>query len=144
MRKYYIYLIEDEVADYFYGRENKFYELFAADRYVLGELKKIVQKQIDFITLPLPHLELHRHLSHFAEQKDLYIKGKVYCTGSGEAEGAEISIGERSLHLNAWGSFESESLFFEMLRKFEGRFLAVDIDNSRYGWIKPIKQRNYV
>ncbi len=40
VRKYYIYLIEDEVADYFYGRENKFYELFAADRYVLGELKK--------------------------------------------------------------------------------------------------------
>ena len=74
VRKYYIYLIEDEVADYFYGRENKFYELFAADRYVLGELKKIVQKQIDFITLPLPHLELHRHLSHFADKRIFILK----------------------------------------------------------------------
>lgn len=145
MRKYFIYLIENEFADYFYGRENKFFELFAANHNCTGELKEIIQKQIDYITKPLPYYELHRHLSYYVQQKHIQIKGKVYRTSKKNSkERAELMISERCLQLHAWGGFESESLFFEVLRKFDGRFLAIDIENDRYGWIKPIKERKYV
>ncbi|MBS4207475.1 sporulation inhibitor of replication protein SirA [Bacillus sp. FJAT-50079] len=145
MRTYFIYLIKDEFANYFYGRENKFYELFVADRYEHGEMKNIVKKQIQYITKPLPHLDLHRHFADSVQSKNFYIKGKSYYVGIPKGKkDAELLIGERSLKVNANGGFESESVFFEALRKFDGRFLAVDLENNRYGWIKPIKERKFV
>ena len=145
MRTYYIYLIEKEFAEYFYGRESKFYELFAADRYAMGEFKEIVQRQIHFITKSLPYLEIHKLLSQSVQKKRIQISGKVYCTPYKTQEGgAELTIGERCLELKAWGGFEAESVFFEELRKFDGRFLAVDIDHKRYGWIRPVKERKYI
>ncbi|MEK3886821.1 sporulation inhibitor of replication protein SirA [Bacillus sp. FSL K6-3431] len=144
-RTYFIYLIEDEVADYFYGRENKFYELFVADRKVQGDLQEIVKKQIHFITKPLPYLELHRHLSSSVQKTDMHIKGKAYYIDASKGKKrAELIIKKRYLKLDALGGFESESIFFEVLRKFDGRFLAVDIENNRYGWIKAVKERKYV
>ncbi|CAM4015069.1 sporulation inhibitor of replication protein SirA [Lederbergia lenta] len=145
MRTYFIYLIEDEVADYFYGREIKFYELFAAKCKVQGELQEIIKKQIQFITKPLPYLELHHHLSSSVQKREMKIKGKTYYIGAPKADKrAELLIGKRCLELHALGDFESESVFFEVLRKFDGRFLAVDIENNRYGWIKAVKERKFV
>lgn len=145
MRTYFIYLIEDEVADYFYGREIKFYELFAANRRVKGELQEIIKKQIQFITKPLPYLELHHHLSSSVHKREMKIKGKTYYIGTSRTgKRAELLIGKRCLELHALGDFESESVFFEVLRKFDGRFLAVDIENNRYGWIKTVKERKFV
>ncbi|MBS4177007.1 sporulation inhibitor of replication protein SirA [Lederbergia citrea] len=143
MRIYFIYLIEDEIAEYFYGRESKFMELFSANDQ--GELQNIVQKQVQYITRPLPYLDLHKHLSHSVQKKEFYIKGKIYWTESADGrEGAQLSIGERSLQLKAWGGLACETLFFEVLRKFDGRFLAMDFENNRYGWLKPLKERKFV
>src|SRR5690606_12377963 len=86
MRVYLIYLIEDEFAEYFYGRENKFVELFIAQSKEKGALQTVVQKQIQYITKPLPYLELHKHLSHFVQRKEFYIKGKVYCVRTNSDE----------------------------------------------------------
>ncbi|MBS4199063.1 sporulation inhibitor of replication protein SirA [Bacillus sp. FJAT-49732] len=145
MRIYLIYLIKDEFADFFYGRECKFVELFIAERRLRGEMKDIVQQQIKYITKPLPYLDLHKHLAHSVQNKEFYIKGKVYCAeNTGIHEGAELSIGERCLQLKAWGSYAFESIFFEVLRQFNGKFLAMDIENDQYGWVKPIKERKFV
>lgn len=145
MRVYLIYLIEDEFAEYFYGRENKFVELFIAQSKEKGALQTVVQKQIQYITKPLPYLELHKHLSHFVQRKEFYIKGKVYCVRpNSDEEGAELTVGERSLQLKAWGGYSAESAFFEALRKFDGRFLAMDMEHNQYGWVKPIKERKFV
>lgn len=145
MRIYLIYLIEEEFADYFYGRESKIVELFIAERQLRGEMQKIVQKQIQYITKTLPYLDLHKHLSHSVQNKEFFIKGKVYSTEMiGKNEGAELAIGERSIQLKAWGGYSCESVFFEVLRKFDGRFLAMDIEHNQYGWVKPIKERKFV
>lgn len=145
MRTYFIYLIKDEFADYFYGRESRFYQLFSGSHSSDGELKEIIQRQINYITEPLPYLDLHKLFSRFVQNHHIYIKGKVYCTGKAkESDGAELAIEEEWLQLNAWGGFESETIFFEILRKFEGHFFAVDIHNERYGWIKPVKERKYI
>lgn len=145
MRTYLIYLIKDEIAEYFYGNERKFYKLFKTERRAFGQLKQIVQKQIAYITKPLPYLELHQLLSQSVNNKQIYIKNKVYCTGNvKETTGAEMAIEETLIHLHGWGGFESESIFFEILRKFDGRFFAIDVDDERYGWIKPVKERKYI
>lgn len=114
MRTYFIYLIEDEFADYFYGREIKFYDLFAADRQEVGELQTIVKRQIQYITKPLPYLDLHQHLSSSVQEKDLYIKGKIYYIRSRKRnEHAELSIGKRYIKIDASGGFEAESIFLK-------------------------------
>ncbi|RST71268.1 sporulation inhibitor of replication protein SirA [Siminovitchia acidinfaciens] len=145
MRTYFIYLIKDEFADYFYGRESRFFQLFAGSHSSNGSLQEIIQKQIEYITEPLPYLDLHKLFSQIVHNQYIYIKGKVYCTGHAkEKDGAELAIEEEWLQLNAWGGFESETIFFEVLRKFNGHFFAVDIENERYGWIKPVKERKYI
>lgn len=145
MRVYLIYLIKDEFAEYFYGRENKIVELFRAERSLKNDLLDIVKKQIDYITKPLPYVELHKLLTQSIEEKDIYIKGRLYCTNpSTKEEGAELSIGEEHLKLKAWGNFANELEFFEILRGFDGKFLAMDLKHNHYGWIKPIKEKKYV
>lgn len=145
MRVYFIYLIEDEFAEYFYGREYKIVELFKAKRKMKGENLRITKKQIDHITRSLPYFDLHKHLAYSVDNKEIFIKGKVYCSnGNGINEGAELFIGERWLQLKAWGSFESETVFFEILRRFDGHFLAIDLEHNQYGWVKPMKERKYV
>ena len=42
--------------------------------------------------------------------------------------GVELMIGENSLRLQAWGKFDSESAFLEILRKYDGRLLAIDFE----------------
>ncbi|RWR11661.1 sporulation inhibitor of replication protein SirA [Siminovitchia fortis] len=145
MRTYFIYMIKDEFADYFYGRESRFFQLFAGSHSADGNLKEIIHKQIDYITEPLPYLDLHKLFSQFVQNQQIYIKGKVYCMGQAkDKDGAELAIEEDWLQLNAWGGFESETIFFEVLRKFDGHFFAVDIENERYGWVKPVKERKYI
>ncbi|MCJ7841239.1 sporulation inhibitor of replication protein SirA [Lederbergia sp. NSJ-179] len=145
MRIYLIYLIEDEFAEYFYGRESKIVELFKAERRSNGDLLEIIRKQINYITRPLPYLDLHKHLSHSVEKREFFIKGKSYCKEyANKKDGAELTIEERFIHLKAWGGYDSESSFFEVLRKFDGRFLAMDMKHNHYGWVKPIKERKYV
>lgn len=145
MRTYVIYLIKDEFAEYFYGSERKFYELFTAERRTLGELNEIIKRQVAYVTKPLPYLELHRLLSQSVNKKKIYMKNKAYCTGRiKERTGAELLIEKSWIKLQAWGGFESESIFFEILRKFDGRFFAIDLDEARYGWIKPVKERKYI
>lgn len=141
LRSYDIYLIEDEFADFFYGRESKFMELFTANPDENEELYSIIQKQIYYITKPLPHLDLHQHISA-SRNSQYYIKGNVYISQHPDGnEGAELKIEKRNLKLKSWGGFTCESIFFEVLRKFDGRFLAIDVENNKYGWVKPMKER---
>ena len=47
MRTYQIYLIEDEFAHHYYGREKLFFNLFLEYIQARGRLKSILQKQIE-------------------------------------------------------------------------------------------------
>ncbi|MCM3237590.1 sporulation inhibitor of replication protein SirA [Heyndrickxia oleronia] len=146
MRAYQIYLIEDEVAEYYYGRERMFYDLFIEYFHVSGRLKQIIRRQIEYITKPIPVLHIQYLVGQaFAKKKELIVEDHVYkFRDSDRTNGVELMIGENSLRLQAWGKFDSESAFLEILRKYDGRLLAIDFENERYGWIKPIKERKYV
>ncbi|MED1201897.1 sporulation inhibitor of replication protein SirA [Heyndrickxia acidicola] len=146
MRTYQIYLIEEEFADYFYGRERMFFELFSQYQVVSGRLKNIIERQIRFITKPLPVLHLHHLLNQsFLRNKEFILEGRYYRYVLPESDDSvELLIEDHRLQLNAWGNYDTESIFFEELRKFDGRLLAVDTEHAQFGWIKPVKTRKYI
>lgn len=146
MRSYQIYLIEDVVAEYYYGRERMFFNLFAEYNLVTGSLKRIIQKQIEYITKPMPVLHIHYLLGQaFMKKKDFTIEDKYYkYIESDLYHGVELFVDDQMLRLNAWGDYDTESAFLEVLQKYDGRLLAIDLEHERYGWLKPIKERKYV
>jgi hypothetical protein len=146
LRTYQIYLIEEEFADYYYGRERMFFELFSQYQVVSGRLRNIIERQIRFITKPLPVLHLHHLLNQsFSRNKECINEGRYFRYLLPESENCvELLIEDNMLQLRAWGNYDSESIFFEELRKFDGRLLAVDTEHAQYGWIKPVKTRKYI
>ncbi|MGE8203966.1 sporulation inhibitor of replication protein SirA [Heyndrickxia sp. NPDC080065] len=146
MRTYQIHLIENEVAEYYFGRERMFYDLFAEYYQVSGKLKDIIRKQIEYITKPIPVLHIHHLLGQaFSKKKDVIKEDKIYKYGGSDLyNGVELFIESKMLRLNAWGNYDSESAFLEVLRKYDGRLLAIDLEHERFGWLKPIKERKFV
>jgi Sporulation inhibitor of replication protein SirA len=146
MRCYHIYSISEDIANFFYGRERLFYNLFHEHQYAPSDLKQIIEQQIQYITLPFPLLHLHRMISQRLSKRSDYVsEGNVYWIGrEDESNRAKLEINKRKLLLYAWGSYDAESIFFEALRQMDGRLLAIDLQNERYGWLKPLKERNYI
>ncbi|GER68588.1 hypothetical protein BpJC7_30690 [Weizmannia acidilactici] len=146
MRTYYIYLIEEEIAQYYYGRERMFFDLFNQYSSVTGRLKNVIRQQIDYITKPIPLLSVQHVLQQiFPNQNEMvYENGAYRLISNKKGQYAEVNIEQRLLRLHASGSYDTETAIFETLRKFNGNLLAIDYDNKRFGWIKPVKERKFV
>jgi hypothetical protein len=146
VRRYQLYLIEDEFAAHYFGRERKFFHLFQEHEIAKGELKQITKKQIHYICKHLQTLKIHQLI-----QKQLgMLKGFKSMHGTytielaGKLSKAKLEIQENRVVVEAEGSYEAETVFFEVLRKCESSFLAIDLEHQRYGWLKPIKERKFV
>jgi hypothetical protein len=63
---------------------------------------------------------------------------------SGKLSTAKLQVQENRVLVEAVGNYEAETVFFEVLRKCESSFLAVDLEHQRFGWLKPIKERKFV
>ncbi len=141
MRAYQLYLIEDEFATHYFGREWMFFQLFQEHEYFSGELKTIIGKQIQFITKEIPSFRLHQYIKEQVRlDKDFQMKNDAYYLKIGKNSKAKLEIFDRSIKLFASGNYEAETTFFEILRKNEASFLAIDLEHERYGWLKPIKE----
>ncbi|MDQ0216957.1 sporulation inhibitor of replication protein SirA [Peribacillus cavernae] len=146
MRNYRIYLIEDEFAQHYFGREKLFFNLFLEYTNSSGRQKGILQKQIEYITKPIPTAELRDILENqLMRKKDFLYKDGVYYLDkrSGKARAA-LKLDGQFIVLQAEGDFEAETSFFESIRKYESGFLAIDLENTHYGWLKPVKERKFV
>ena len=146
MRNYSIYLIEEEFASHYFGRESIIFNLFLDYKRTSFDNKTLLSKQIEFITRPIPTLKLHQILEttlsnspsyhHFGNSHFMQINAP-------ESE-AMIKIFDRHIRIEATGGYEAETVFFEILRKYDSCFLAMEFHLDRYGWLNPIKQRNFV
>lgn len=146
MRNYRLYLIEDEFAAHFFGKERLFFQLFQENEYSYGEQKEITKRQINYITKPLSVLKIHQLIQKqlgkvrgFTEDSGTYIMEL-----SGKLSAAYLQISDKYLSIKANGSYEAETVFFEILRKSESSFLAIDLEHFRFGWLKPIKERKLI
>lgn len=146
MRHYHIYLIEDEVAWHYFGREAKIYQLFVEYERTSHHMKEILKKQIEYITVPIPSLFLHQLLEvQLKRYSEFQMKGSTHLLllpgGRGQAK---LTIYDRYISMSSIGGYEAETIFFEILRKFNSCFLAMDLKLERYGWLNPIKERKFV
>jgi len=146
VRSYEIYWIKDEFASYFYGRERAFYQLFYEGEFGTSEQQRVAQNQIAFITKPMPSLAIHRLLiQSLQKRKGFTSDGIVYRLDlPGKKGSVLLEVGDRKLSMKASGRFDGESMMFEGLESFEGRLLAIDLRNIRYGWLQPQKERKFV
>jgi len=146
VRKYQLYLIEDEFAAHYFGRERLFFQLFHEHHTSDGELKFITQKQISYITKRVEVLKVHNLLQRqLGKMKGFKADQGAYTIFiSGKLSTARLEVFQDLITVEAEGSYEAETAFFEVLRKCESSFLAVDLEHERVGWLKPIKERKYV
>ncbi|CAH0346067.1 sporulation inhibitor of replication protein SirA [Bacillus sp. CECT 9360] len=146
MRNYRIYLIEDEFAHHYYGREKLFFNLFLEYINSSGKQKGILQKQIEYITKPVPIEALVNILEiQSLKKKDFTCKDGVYYLEKSHGRSrAALKLDREYMVLQAKGDFEAETSFFECIRKYDSDFLAMDLENNRYGWLQPIKERKFV
>ncbi|MCL6570642.1 MAG: sporulation inhibitor of replication protein SirA [Bacillus sp. (in: Bacteria)] len=146
MRKYQLYLIEDEFAAHYFGRERLFFELFKEHQNADADLKFITKMQIAYITKSVEVLKMHQLFQKQLEKiKGFKAENGVYTIQlSGKLCTAKLEVFQDILTIEAQGSYEAETAFFEILRKCESSFLALDLDHQRYGWLKPIKERKFV
>lgn len=148
MRHFYLYLIKEEFANHYFGRENKLYRLFQS--YIESscdtDRSDTLKLQIDYVSKPIPITYLdelilmylakeidYEHVSPFHHYHLRHNRGK-----------ATLVLKSENIEITALGSVEAETVFFEVLRKFSACFLAMDFQNEQYGWLSPIKQRKFV
>ncbi|KHF40734.1 sporulation inhibitor of replication protein SirA [Halalkalibacter okhensis] len=144
MRHYELYIFEEDVARQYYGQESKLFYLFLEHEKARGPQKEILRKQIEYITKPIPSLFLQQKLKQDLLKLEGYKKKKnthVIDISDRDSK-AELVIGSDALYLTADGSFDVETMFFEILRKCEPTFFAFTIEEHRYGWLKPMKQED--
>lgn len=146
VRKYQLYLIEDEFAAHYFGRERMFFQLFQEYEFANGELKIIIKKQIHYIMKPLQTLKIHQLIQQqHGKLRGLKSERGAYMIDlNGRQSRAKLEIHEKVITIEAIGSYEAETIFFEILRKCETSFLAIDFEHHKFGWLKPIKERKFV
>ncbi|WP_246939675.1 sporulation inhibitor of replication protein SirA [Bacillus pinisoli] len=146
MREYTIYWMEEEFAHHYFGREGMFYNLFAESNVARGELKTILSKQVDYITKPIPSIHFNQFIeSELKQNKSYHFTINGHCVeGQDSGSFACLAVSERSMTLVAKGKYEAEMVFFELLKKWDSRFLAVNVKQASFGWISPVKQRKFV
>jgi hypothetical protein len=146
VRSYQLYLIEDEFASHYFGRERMFYQLFLEYSQANHDLKSIIAKQVKFVTKPIPVLRIHQLLhQQFSMAKGFHVENGTYIhQNKSNNSSATLKVHERWLELESHGQVDAETVFFEILRKCESSFLAIDLESNKYGWLKPIKERKYV
>jgi hypothetical protein len=147
MRNYQIYLLEEEFATHYFGRESILYHLFL-DHELSNhhDKKRILQMQIEFITRPIPNLRINQIIESSLKKYKSYVQDESTHSLKfqlPESE-AKVSISGRCIFLEAKGNMEAETIFFELLRKYDSCFLAMDFEHNRYGWLNPIKERKFV
>lgn len=146
VRNYQLYLIEDDVAAHYFGREQILYRLFQEHENSSGELKQIIRDQIEYIIKPLQVLKIQQMIQKQLGKKKGFTAdhGTYFIEMSGKVSMARLKVGEDKIWVKSSGNYDAETAFFEVLRKGESTFLAMDLDHQRIGWLKPIKERKFV
>ncbi|MEQ2526585.1 sporulation inhibitor of replication protein SirA [Robertmurraya yapensis] len=145
MRTYQLYIIDDEFASHYFGREHMFFRLFKEYEEAHGELQSIIRKQIQYITKSIPSIRFHQSIQQQLQNHNGFsMEQGLYILDQGRGSSARLEIFDRYFLLESQGNYEAETSFFEVLRKNERSILAIDLKNNHYGWLKPIKERKFV
>ncbi|RID86920.1 sporulation inhibitor of replication protein SirA [Peribacillus asahii] len=144
MRTYRVYLIEEEVAQLYFGRERSLFNLFLEYIQTTGSLRDILHKQIEYVTKIIPNEQVKKVIEQQKKQNFCYQNGGYYLEKNSGRSCASLWIHRDFLEIQSSGDYVAETAFFECIRKCGPSFLAIDFDHERFGWLKPIKERKFV
>lgn len=146
MRHYFIYLLKPEIASNYFGKESLIYQLFLEGESATVQLKPIIEKQVNYIIRTMPVLQIKKLVeTSFKNRHDYYVSNDQYFINSKTLQSkAVLTVHQHMLSLSVTGSYHAETVFFEVLRKYDSCFFAMDFENSKYGWLTPVKQVKYV
>lgn len=147
MITYHLYLIQGDIARTYFGREHLLYDLFArCHRTNSFANKKMLYKQIQYISEPLQTSRLHHSVEQSLSFHPHYKRiNNQHILIQDEVTYGSLCIKRQFARIESIENYEIETMFFEILRKSEYTFLAMDFIHEKYGWLNPIKQvRRYV
>lgn len=147
MRHYYIYSIEDKVAETFFGEESKLFHLFLEAKSTKSYPRlQMLRKQIDYITKPIAVSMLEKGITDALQDWSDYepYAGYHLLNVTDRKSQAALTLTDSCMLMKSSGTFEAETTFFEVLRQLERCLLAMDFHRQRYGWLNPIKQTHLV
>jgi hypothetical protein len=142
MRKYDIYLIEEEFALHYFQKEPVMYQLFLEYKTSGKDYDIYVKKQIEYITKKVPILQLQFMIENRLGRSHGFVSfssGEYgYKTENGSVR---LVLKHDYIYMEAEGNVEAETVFFEILRKLSPCFLAMNFEDHVHGWLNPVKQR---
>jgi len=149
MRNYYIYLLKEDVAYEYFGKEILIFNLFLEKlREQSSTRLQLLINQINYITNPISVIDINRFIEKSLPIETVYkekITQFIYKSNTSKTYSfAKLEIHDRFIKLSSEGSYDAETHFFEVLRKYNTCFLAMDFENRHFGWLNPIKQERYI
>ncbi|MFD2616788.1 sporulation inhibitor of replication protein SirA [Terrilactibacillus laevilacticus] len=143
MRQYMIYLIEEEISRYYFGKEHKLYEFFLeAKQDHQPRMKQLIQKQMDYIVRPISYSEISKILQRHCRCLSHANMFSLNCSNG--TSSAKLMIQEKEIKLLSKGYYDAEATFLEILRQFDKHFFAIDYASHQFGWLNPIKDAYYI
>lgn len=144
MVRYWIYLLNDDVASHYRHRAEKIVELLREHQYAKAPLKAICRKQVEFITERLSFSRLELGLKqYFAGRVGKNLERNMFVLQNDAGEEALLVVQKRRLLLVA----DSAPLAAEIgraLAKVAPSFLAVAADFADYYWLSaPAQGRKF-
>ncbi|MGM9988335.1 MAG: sporulation inhibitor of replication protein SirA [Bacillaceae bacterium] len=150
MRKYDIYLIDEEIVEDYIGHEHNLFKTFFEYKTASSLEKYMIEKHLRVLTNKIPTLfmdkQIEQRLSFLPNY--IYEKGKHYLNYNHGYSKIEVKVEAKVITVKSDGSFWAETVMFDMIGQVVdklnllcGSFLAVDVENRRYGWLR---QKNYL
>lgn len=145
VRKYELFLVKEEIAKHYVGRERLIYTLIADYKNADEHKSFILHKQIQYITEPInSEIERVLFLGEIHKIKNLQIEVADSILIICKKSKAKINFQPDLIKIESDGDYEAEMILFEILRKFRSYYIAIDTTKQKYGWLKPIKERKLV
>ncbi|WP_059103446.1 sporulation inhibitor of replication protein SirA [Shouchella shacheensis] len=138
MRRYQLYLLDDQVATSYFGRESKLFQLFEEHAQAKDGPRSLLDKQVDYITKPLPTRTLKYAFRRYQEPRqetceDTYV---IQCPQE-QSGSCKVQLDAKFVQLWASGDIDSETAIFDLLKGVDPHFFAVNVEDRRFGWLQP-------
>jgi|GEM_PF-807509 len=136
MISYWIYLIKDEVRNQFFEHPEKIVELLREYENAGGTFKEILEKQFEYITLPIPITQIHDALFlRFTGRLQYKAEKRLYLiSGKNQDEEVALIVHNRRIMVLSKNNNSFLDKVFKALSSVSTNLLTVDSEFRNFGW----------
>ena len=111
----------------------------------MEELRKIVDKQVNYIIQEIPEVKIQQLMENAVATNTITkLSSTHFRIETNLSQYAEMEIKFPFIRIITDQCNHLEWAFFNLLRSFNGRLLAVNLEEEHVGWIKPLKIKAFV